>query len=84
VEEGVVHYCVGNMPAAWPREASAAISQAALPYILDMGRDGIEAALATNSDLARGVLVWNGRLVDRAIAEEAGLPYTSLSAAISA
>jgi len=84
VEEGVIHYCVGNMPAAWPREASAAISEAALPYALDMGRDGIEAAVEANGDLARGVLLWNGHVVDRAIAEEAGLPYTSLPAAISA
>ena len=84
VEEGVVHYCVGNMPAAWPREASAAISEAALPYILDMARDGVEAAIEANPDLRAGVLAWNGRIVDRAIAEEAQLPYTSLSDAISA
>ncbi len=84
VEEGVVHYCVGNMPAAWPREASGAISQAALPYILDMGRDGIDAAVLANPDLAAGTLLWEGRVVHRGIASEAGLPYTSLSAAISA
>jgi alanine dehydrogenase len=84
VEEGIVHYCVGNMPAAWPREASAAISTAALPYILDMAREGVEAAVEANADLRNGVLVWNGRIVDRTIAQEAGLPYTSLSAAISA
>jgi alanine dehydrogenase len=84
VEEGVLHYCVGNMPAAWPREASAAISAAALPYILDIGRDGMEAALDNNADLRSAVLIWNGRVVDRAIAQEAGLPYTPLSDAISA
>jgi alanine dehydrogenase len=84
VEEGVIHYCVGNMPAAWPREASAAISEAALPYILDMAREGVEDAIEENADLRNGVLAWNGRIVDRAIAEEADLPYTSLSDAISA
>ena len=84
VDEGVIHYCVGNMPAAWPREASAAMSEAALPYILDMGREGIEAAVESNRDLRGAVLTWNGQVVDRAIAQEAGLPYTSLSAAISA
>jgi alanine dehydrogenase len=83
VEEGIVHYCVGNMPAAWPREASAAISAAALPYVLDMARDGVEAAVGENDDLRNAVLVWNGRVVDRGIAEEAQLPYTSLSDAIS-
>lgn len=84
VAEGVVHYCVGNMPAAWPREASAAISEAALPYILDMAREGVEPAIEANEDLRNGVLVWNGHVVDRTIAHEARLPYTSLSAAISA
>jgi len=84
IEEGVVHYCVGNMPAVWHREASAAISEAALPYVLDLARDGVEAAVERNNDLRPAVLVWNGRVVDRAIAQEAGLPYTSLSAAISA
>jgi alanine dehydrogenase len=84
VEEGVIHYCVGNMPAAWPREASAAISESALPYILDMGRDGIEVAVEAIGDLRSAVLLWEGNAVDRAIAQEAGLPYTSLSAAISA
>jgi len=83
-EEGVIHYCVGNMPAAWPREASAAISEAALPYILDMGREGIEATIETNADLRGAVLIWDGKVVDPAIAQEAGLPYTSLSAALSA
>ncbi|HZZ92846.1 MAG TPA: FAD-dependent oxidoreductase [Usitatibacter sp.] len=84
VEEGVIHYCVGNMPAAWPREASAAISEAALPYVLDLGREGMEAAIGANADLRHGVLLWKGRVVDRAIAQEAGLPYTSLSDAIAA
>jgi alanine dehydrogenase len=84
VEEGVVHYCVGNMPAAWPREASAALSEAALPYVLDMARDGLDAALEANSDLRNAVLMWNGQVVDRAIAAEAGLPYTSLSEALAA
>jgi len=85
VEEGVVHYCVGNMPAAWPREASAAISAAALPYILDLGRDEeLGAALLANTDLRAGTLLWEGRVVHAGIAKEAGLPYTSLSDAISA
>ena len=81
--EGVIHYCVGNMPAAWPREASAAISESVLPYVLDLGRQGIEAALEANADLRSAVLAWNGRVVDRAIAEEAGLPYTGLADALA-
>jgi alanine dehydrogenase len=84
VEEGVIHYCVGNMPAAWPREASAAISQAALPYVLDLGRDeDLGTSILANADLRGGTLLWEGQVVHPGIAAEAGLPYTSLSAAIS-
>jgi alanine dehydrogenase len=83
VEEGVIHYCVGNMPAAWPREASSALSEAALPYILDMGRQGVDTALLQNPDLRGATLIWEGKVVHPGIAREAGLPYTSLSAAIS-
>lgn len=75
VEEGVIHYCVGNMPAARPREASAALSQAALPYILDMERQGVDGALAASAELRSGLQVWRGRVAHAAIAAEAGLPY---------
>ena len=78
-EEGVLHYCVGNMPAGRPREASAGISGAVLPYVLDMARDGIEAALRNDAGLADAVLLWEGRAIHRTIAAETGLPHTALS-----
>lgn len=80
VEEGVIHYCVGNMPAARPEEASKAISQAALPYVLDMARDGVGAALTRIPELRSALLLWQGRAALPAIAAEAGLPYTALTA----
>ena len=55
-----------------------------MPYVLDMGREGIDEAVAHNPDLRAGTLLWEGRVVHEGIAHEAGLPYTSLSAAISA
>lgn len=79
VEEGVVHYCVGNMPAAAPRDSSEAISIAALPYVIDMARAGVDAALRSNRELREGVLLWKGRVTHPGIAAEAGLPYTPLS-----
>jgi alanine dehydrogenase len=78
-DEGVLHYCVGNMPAARPAEASAAISAAALPYALDMAREGVAGALAIDRGLRGAVLLWEGRVVDAAIATEAALPYTPLT-----
>ena len=74
VAEGVIHYGVANMPAARPREASAAISAAALPYVLDMARDGVGPALAANPELRAALMLWQGRVVVPSIAQEAGLP----------
>ena len=80
VEEGVVHYCVPNSPAANPREAAAALSQAVLPYLLDFGaRDSVALALQHNAELRGGVLLWQGRVNHAGIAAEAGLPYSPLT-----
>ena len=80
VEEGVIHYCVGNIPAAYPAEASAALSQAALPYVLDMGNEGVARALLASAELRAAVLLWEGRVTHAEVARETGLPYTELSA----
>lgn len=79
VEEGVTHYCVGNIPAAYPREASAALSAAALPYVLDMARAGTASALMEASELRDAVLLWEGRVTHAQVARETGLAYTALT-----
>ena len=79
VEEGVVHYCVGNMPAARPREAAAALAQALAPYVRTLAGKGIARALREEPALRAAVLIWKGRPTHRGIAEEAGLAYTPLS-----
>ncbi len=80
VEEGVIHYCVGNMPAARPEEASTALSEAALPYVIDMANEGVGAALTRTPELRSGLLLWQGRAAHPAIAAEAGVPYTPVTA----
>jgi alanine dehydrogenase len=79
VEEGVVHYCVPNMPAARPREAAEALSRALLPYVRELAGKGISRAVRENPALRGAVLIWKGRLNHRGIAEEALVPYTPLS-----
>ncbi|HEX4332130.1 MAG TPA: alanine dehydrogenase [Usitatibacter sp.] len=79
VEEGVTHYCVGNIPAAYPHEASVALSDAALPYVLDMAHAGIAAALMEANELRDAVLLWEGRVTHAQVAHETGLPYTALT-----
>lgn len=79
VEEGVVHYCVGNMPAARPREAAAALARALVPYVRALAGKGIARALREDPALRAAVLLWKGRITHRGIAQEAGLAYTPLS-----
>jgi alanine dehydrogenase len=79
VEEGVIHYCVGNIPAAYPGEASAALSEAVLPYVLDIAQSGIAAALMATTELRDAVLLWEGRVTHAQVARETGLAYTALT-----
>lgn len=77
VEEGVVHYCVPNIPAASPAQAAAALAAALLPYVERIANEGIEAAIRGDERLRDAVLVWRGHVRHPEIAAEAGLPYTS-------
>jgi len=72
VEEGVIHYCVPNVPALVGRTASYALSNAVLPYLLRIGRMGLDSALDGCAELQRGVNTWDGRLVHPAIAAALG------------
>ena len=79
VEEGIVHYAVGNMPAAVPREASRALSNAVLPYLRRMQILGLPGAIAEDEGLRSGVLLWKGGVVNEALARESGLPLGAIA-----
>jgi alanine dehydrogenase len=78
VEEGVIHYCVPNIPALDPPAAAQAISRAVLPYVFDMSYAGVAAAVRDNPELRAGVLLWQGRVNHEGIAGEAQLPFHAL------
>jgi len=80
VEEGVVHYCVANMPAAVPRSASMAISTALQPYLLALADKGLRQALKDDAGLAAGLQMHGGRITHAAVAKELGLPCVDLDA----
>lgn len=82
VDEGVVHYCVANMPGAVPVTATAALTAATLPYVREIARLGPRGALLTDAALGRGVLVSEGKVVHPALAESLGLPHASLEEAL--
>nr|WP_295106085.1 alanine dehydrogenase [uncultured Caulobacter sp.] len=69
--DGVVHYCVANMPGAAPRTSSEALGNATLPFGLALADKGLDA-LKTNVHLARGLNVLNGQLTHPAVAEALG------------
>ncbi|GBD23833.1 Alanine dehydrogenase [bacterium HR29] len=72
VEEGVVHYCVPNMPAAVPRTSTLALAEAALPAIRRLARLGPEAA-ANDVELGPALVVRRGRIVHPSVAEALGV-----------
>jgi len=76
IEEGVVHYCVTNMPGACARTATMALTNATLPYVLQLAAQG-EAALKQNAGLLAGLNVYKGVVTNRAVAEDLGYEYRS-------
>jgi len=81
-EEGVLHYCVANMPGAVPRTSTFALTNATLPYALDLANKGFEAAIKDDPGLAEGVNTYAGKLTYEAVAESQNLEYTPLSSLI--
>jgi alanine dehydrogenase len=75
----VVHYCVTNMPGAVPRTSTIALSNATLPYGLELADYGLAAAAHRDPALARGVNVLDGKITHPAVADAFGLPYTPLA-----
>jgi alanine dehydrogenase len=73
IEEGVIHYCVPNVPARVARTASYALANAILPYLLEIGRQGVNVTLRRNGDLRRGVNTYEGRLAHAGLAAALGL-----------
>ena len=65
---GVVHYCVTNMPAAVPNTSTLALTNATFPYVMKLARSGAEAAIAQDDGIAEGVNTWLGTLTYQGVA----------------
>lgn len=81
-EEGVLHYCVANMPGAVPRTSTFALTNATLPYALDLANKGFEKAIKDDEGLREGVNTYAGKLTYEAVATSQNLEYTSLDSLI--
>jgi alanine dehydrogenase len=77
-EEGVLHYCVANMPGAVPRTSTFALTNATLPYALDLANKGFERAISEDPGLQEGVNTYAGKLTYEAVATSQNLEYTPL------
>jgi alanine dehydrogenase len=81
--EGVLHYCVANMPGAVPRTSTFALTNATLPYALKLANNGLRSAVMTDPGLAAGVNTFGGKLTYEAVALSQGREYTALDQALS-
>jgi alanine dehydrogenase len=82
VRHDVIHYCVPNIPSAVPRTSSTALSNAILPYLMNLGERGVQRALQSDPGLARGVTTFRGACVQPAICKALGFEYVESSKAI--
>ncbi len=78
VIDGVVHYCVANMPGAVGRTSTYALCNVTLPYVLQLARLGWRSLAAANPGVAEGVNISGGRVTNLAVAQTFGLPYQPL------
>jgi alanine dehydrogenase len=76
--DGVLHYCVSNMPAAVPHTSTFALTNATFPYLLELANKGLERAIAERRSLKLGVNTWGGEVTHQGVAESQGRPYRAL------
>jgi alanine dehydrogenase len=78
IMEGVLHYCVANMPGIVPRTSTQALMNATLPYLLTLASSGVDAAVRADAGLAKGVNLAHGKVTCRGVAEAHGLRFDPL------
>jgi alanine dehydrogenase len=82
--DGVVHYCVANMPGAVPITSTRALTNVTLPYVEEIAEHGVLDAIRRDPELAPGVNVIGGRITYEAVAKAHGLDFTPLDDALAA
>ena len=77
--DGIIHYCVGNMPGAVPRTSTIALTNATLRYGLAIAEHGLEEACRKNPVMVSGVNTYDGKLTCKNVADSFGMEYTDLT-----
>ncbi|MDM7967517.1 alanine dehydrogenase [Blastomonas fulva] len=83
IVDGIVHYCVANMPGAVARTSTYALNNVTLPHMLRMADKGWKDALRSDAHLAAGLNVWNGRVTYKAVADDLGYDYCPMEEALA-
>jgi alanine dehydrogenase len=82
VIDEVIHYCVANMPGAVPYTSTLALTNATLPYAIQLANQGWQKACANNNELKLGLNVVDGKVVYKAVSDAFNLPYTSVDSVL--
>ena len=77
IVDGVLHYCVANMPGAVPYTSTLALTNSTLPYVLQLAEKGWEKACKENAELAKGLNIVSGNVVYKGVAEAFGLEHVA-------
>ncbi len=83
VEEGVIHYCVPNMPSAVARTATLALTQATIRYVIDLADKGYKRALTESAGLRNGLQICAGHVTHEGLAQDVGRPYVAPEQALA-
>ncbi|MBV9130378.1 MAG: alanine dehydrogenase, partial [Verrucomicrobia bacterium] len=78
VEEGITHYCVTNMPGAYARTATQALTNVTVRFVEYLAEGGVQAAIKKEPGLASGINVMGGCIRNKAVAQAHGLPFKEL------
>ena len=74
-EEGVLHYCVANMPGAVPMTSTYALNNATIPYVFSLANNGLNEALSLDKGFCEGLNIHAGKVTITAVADEHGYDY---------
>lgn len=80
--DGIIHYCVANMPGAVPYTSTLALTNATLPYALQLANKGWKKACTDNEELRLGLNVVDGKVVYKGVSDAFGLPYHEVSSVL--
>jgi alanine dehydrogenase len=83
VVDGVIHYCVANMPGAVPRTSTFALNNATYPFVLAIADRGFPSALSGDPHLLSGLNVHKGKITCRPVADALHVPYTPADEALA-